>query len=598
MNSTAQFWSRPLRLLPWAVLCILLAFTAWTSSRVTTVTRLKNRWHFNAAVLEVEASITDEVNNFIGMLRGGAALITVTPDLNSAKFATFVRRLRLETWYPGVQGVGYAQKVDRNDVDSFETKRRHDGAPDFHIYPAGERAVLFPVVFLQPLDTRNQHAIGYDMYSEPVRREAMQRAATDGPTICGKVTLVQEIYDTKQPGFLLYVPVFAPGPFPETAEARQATLSGFIYSPFRAGDFFGAMFRHERGSRLHFTVYDGTQIDNAALLYESTNAAPTHPWFTTNRVLQVAGHQWTIVFATTPGFEHVLGGNTAVLVPMAGTTASIILFAFTFYFVRQHEELLRRGAQRDKAQQQLNALNRELENRVLERTAELQETNSQLEAFIYTVAHDLRTPLRSMRGFAEIVLEDSGPKLDDQARKNLGRIITSAGQMDRLIKDLLAYSQLSRARVDLAPVNLDELISGLIAEYQPEIERTRAVTAVDSPLPTVMAHEPSLRLAFANLLSNALKFVRANQPPDVRIYCEPARSGFVRIWIEDNGVGIGAEHRERIFGVFEQLNPENFAGTGIGLAIVRRAVQRMGGRVGVDSELGKGSRFYVELRKA
>jgi signal transduction histidine kinase len=584
--------------LPWAVLCILLAFTSWTSSRVTTVTRLKNRWHFNAAVLEVEAGITDEVNNFIGMLRGGAALVTVTPDLNRAKFATFVRRLRLETWYPGVQGVGYAQKVDRKDVEPFEAKSRHDGTPDFHIYPAGERAVMFPVVFLQPLDERNQHAIGYDMYSEPVRREAMQRAATDGPVICGKVTLVQEIYDTKQPGFLLYVPVYAPGPFPETAEARQATLRGFIYSPFRAGDFFGAMFRNERGGRLHFTVYDGTQVDKAALLYESTNAAPTRPWFTTNRVLQVAGHHWTIVFATTPAFEHVLGGNTAVLVPMAGTTASIILFAFTFYFVRQHEELLRRSEQRDKAQQQLNALNRELENRVSERTAELQETNSQLEAFIYTVAHDLRTPLRSMRGFAEIVLEDAGAKLDDVGRKNLGRIITAAGQMDRLIKDLLAYSQLSRVKVDLVPVNLDHLMSVLVAEYEPEIERTRAVLAIDAPLPTVIAHEPSLRQVFANLLSNALKFVKPNQPPDVRIYCEPVRSSFVRIWIEDKGVGIGTEHRERIFGVFEQLNPESFAGTGIGLAIVRRAIQRMGGRVAVESELGKGSRFYVELRKA
>lgn len=565
---------------------------------MTQVTRLKNLWHFNNAVLEVENSISDDLTDFIGILRGTASLIAVTPDLDGAKFQLFVNRLQLKRWYPGVQGVGYAAKITANETNWFEQRLRTAGGTNSAIYPPGNRAIKCPVLFLQPLDQRNERALGYDMFSEPVRRAAMLQAATNEPAISGKVTLVQEIYNQKQPGFILYVPVFRSGTFPDATPEREQALLGFVYSPFRAGDFFNSVFRADRGTHLHFKIYDGTNVTASALLYESTNKASAHPWITTNQVLQIPGHQWTIAFETTPEFEEVLGGKTAVFVPSAGAAASLIIFAFTFYFVRQHEELLRRGEERDKAQEQAERLNRELEKRVEERTAQLQETNSQLESFIYSVAHDLRTPLRSIRGFAEILEEDCGPKIDEQGRKHINRIIRASGEMDDLIKDLLEYSRVSRDRVELAPVQLDELFSELRLQLESEIQEKNASVSIQPHLPTVLAHEPTLRQTFANLLSNALKFVKPGEKPDVRIYSEVIGENRVRVWVEDKGVGIEPEHHDRIFGVFERLNPETYGGTGIGLAIVRRAIERMGGRVGVQSELEQGSRFYVELRKA
>jgi hypothetical protein len=705
--------------LPWAVLSILLAFTFWSSSRVTEVTRQKNRWHFNNAVLEVESSITDELNNFIGMLRSGAAFAAGTSDLDSARFQTFVNRLQLQKWSPGVQGIGLAQKVEAGGVKALEQKLRSDGVMDFTIHPPGNRQVMFPIIFIEPLDPRNQHAIGYDMFSDPVRRAAMLYAATNGPAVSGKVTLVQEIYEDKQPGFLLYMPVFGPGKFPETVKDRDDALRGFIYSPFRAGDFFNSIFRGNRASRLHFTIYDGASINNSMLLYDSVNAASAHPWITTNRVFEIPGHQWTISLETTPAFEQILGGKTAFLVPFTGVIASLVLFAFTFYFVRQHEELLRRGAalreseelhrgvaetatdaiilineksemisvnasterifgyardemvgksltmlmpermrerhrsgiqrflatnerhiswagvelpgqhkdgyelaleisfaeirpngeriftgtirdisERKKAQREIENLNRDLELRVHERTAELQETNSQLESFIYSVAHDLRTPLRSIRGFAEILKEDCGPELEESGHNDIKRIIRSVGEMDNLIKDLLSYSQISRGKLECTPVNLDKVLAELRQQLEPEIQRTHAHLSIQSPLPTVLGYEPALRQALANLLSNALKFVKPGASPEVCVRCEPESDGRVQISVEDKGLGIEPEYHERIFGVFERLQPESYPGTGIGLAIVRRAVERMGGRVGVESEPGQGSRFYINLRKA
>jgi signal transduction histidine kinase len=412
------------------------------------------------------------------------------------------------------------------------------------------------------------------------------------------VTLVQEIYEQKQPGFLLFVAVFEYRRYPQSVAEREAALRGFVYCPFRAGDFFDSIFRAERGARLHFKIYDGTDVGSSTLLYESTNEASAHPWISTNRVVNIPGHHWTIALETTPAFEHVLGSKTAVVVPTAGIAASLVLFGFTFYFVRQHEEVLQRGAERDRAQQQIERLNRDLEKRVDERTAELRETNSQLESFIYTVAHDLRTPLRSIRGFAEILQEDCGPKIDDRARSHLDRIIRSAGEMDNLIKDLLEYSRVSRDRIEVQPVQLNGLFSELETQLEPEIHDKHATLSIQSPLPAVMAHELTLRQVFANLLANALKFVNPAQHPEVRVYSEPAIDGHVRIWVEDKGVGIDPKHFDRIFGVFEQLDPETYGGTGIGLAIVRRAVERMGGHVGVESQPEKGSRFYVELRKA
>jgi len=250
------------------------------------------------------------------------------------------------------------------------------------------------------------------------------------------------------------------------------------------------------------------------------------------------------------------------------------------------------------AQQQLARHTENLERQIAERTADLQDTVRSLESFTYSIAHDLRAPLRAMQGFTSILLEDYAPLFDEAGQNYAHRISAAAEHMDSLIQDLLAYGRLSH--IDLRPERLDleQEIEELVAHMHDEVASRHGRIEIVRPLPSVLAHRAALSQVLTNLISNALKFVAPDTLPSVRIYARHD-DGAVRLTVEDNGIGIEASHLGRIFGVFERLHSTTeYPGTGIGLAIVLKGVERMGGRVGVESEPGHGSRFWIELPAA
>jgi PAS domain S-box-containing protein len=239
-----------------------------------------------------------------------------------------------------------------------------------------------------------------------------------------------------------------------------------------------------------------------------------------------------------------------------------------------------------------------LEQRVNERTAQLQETNAELDSFAYSVAHDLRAPLRAMEGFSQALLEDYAQVLDAEGQEYTRRVVAAAQQMDTLIWDLLEYSRLSRADLTVQAQDLKRLAQEASSQLEEEIHRRQAQVQVIEPLGQVMAHHATLMQVLVNLLGNAIKFIPPGVVPRVRVWAEP-RNGRVRLWVEDNGIGIAPEHQGRIFRIFERLHgEESYPGTGIGLAIVRKGLERMGGEVGVESALGQGSKFWLELPAA
>jgi PAS domain S-box-containing protein len=254
--------------------------------------------------------------------------------------------------------------------------------------------------------------------------------------------------------------------------------------------------------------------------------------------------------------------------------------------------------QQSQLRAQLAGHAKELELRVSERTAELAELAAELDSFAYTVSHDLRAPLRAMQGFSQALMEDYGETLDDTARDYAARIDGAARAMDGLILDLLAYSRLTRADLRLGPVPLSAALESARSQLESDIAAKNATIMTGPALPVLQADRVTLVQILSNLLSNAIKFVAPGVDPTVEVRAEEM-DGVVRVWVEDNGIGIDVRHAERVFKMFERLHGmEAYSGTGVGLAIVRKAVERMGGRVGVQSETGSGSRFWFELAKA
>jgi PAS domain S-box-containing protein len=247
---------------------------------------------------------------------------------------------------------------------------------------------------------------------------------------------------------------------------------------------------------------------------------------------------------------------------------------------------------RREADEQLRARTEELEEQKLQ----LQESNEAMEAFNYSISHDLRAPLRGMWGYATALLEDYADRLDSCGHQYVQSIVDGAARMDALIEDLLAYSRLSRTQISLGPVSLSRVVAAAVSQVK-EHSNASAEIQVIEPLGEVEAHSPTLSQVLVNLLSNAVKFVSPGTGARVRVYSEISERT-VRLCIEDQGIGIAPEHHKRIFQPFERLHGiESYQGTGIGLAIVRKGIERMRGHLGVESAVGQGARFWFDLPK-
>ncbi len=255
-------------------------------------------------------------------------------------------------------------------------------------------------------------------------------------------------------------------------------------------------------------------------------------------------------------------------------------------------------AVRKRAEEDVRVLNADLERRVEERTRALQETMSELDTFVQSVSHDLKTPIRAVLSLSQLLLEEHADTLDPTARQHLNRIAETGLRMNRLVGDLLTLSRLGRTPPDLQPVELERVVDDVLRNLALEIEENHAKVSVSGPLPRVLGQAMPLGQAVTNLVSNALKFVAPGAAPRVAIGAEE-RDGRIRLWVEDHGIGVAAEDQASLFKAFARLaSDQRFPGTGLGLAIVRKAVERMGGSAGVESAVGKGSRFWIELARA
>ncbi|MFB2922440.1 MULTISPECIES: CHASE domain-containing protein [Aerosakkonema] len=320
---------------PYFVLLLSLALTAIASYYVAVMARTKDELRFENAVQRTQNDIQQRLDTYITLLRTGSGLFAASEQVRRDEFRAYVDRLELRRTYPGIQGIGFSVRVSPSEKDGVIADMRKQGVKNFTIRPEYKRAEYHSIIYLEPLDRRNQAAIGFDMFSEPIRRAAMERARdTDSPAASGKVILVQEIDKNKQAGFLIYVPVYRNGTTPKTVAQRRAALQGFIYSPFRADDLMAGIFGNDKFPFLDFQIYDGTAPDAKNLLHSSDSKSNFQhrfyrPRFSTTRKINIAGRPWTIVFTSRPELDRLSETTLVPYIALVGVSIALILFGVT-----------------------------------------------------------------------------------------------------------------------------------------------------------------------------------------------------------------------------------------------------------------------------
>ena len=660
---------------------------------------------------ELADQLQQQVVSYELVAGGGAALFASVNRPTPHQWYGYADGMELSRRFPAMVGLGFAGYVSQGRLENLQVEWRQAGWGLLDVRPDGDREYYGPILYLEPKTRENLSAIGFDMYSEPVRHAAMQAALEGGhASLSGPVHLIQQGAE-QATSLLLYLPVYRGGERPATMEARREAMLGWVYVPFRADRFVAVVLGDDNDMR--FRIHDVTDGRSQLLFASSPGEAQQPPAFTHAVEFDNYGRRWRIEFDSLPLAEAVprLGSlqNTLAL----GLFASLLMYAVAWMLARtesraqrialrltenfrrseqrfrvamtysaigkvlldsegaiveanpamgtivgrspeslvgvrfdalfEDDELSAQAAHADastdaagvhrttrrlhrtggeprhaqltyaplpgsvgqdivglvqvedvterlRAQARVHALNRTLEARVAMRTRELSQANQELEAFAYSISHDLRAPLRAIDGFSRVLAERYSGALDDAGQGYLGRVRNAASRMGELIDALLKMSRLGRGAVKREHVDLSRMAADVVQELR-EAEPERDVQVEIAGGLSVEGDATLLRNLLANLLGNAWKFTRDR---------ESGRIGFGtqsgEFFVRDNGAGFDQQYVDKLFRPFQRLHDqEQFAGHGIGLASVKRIVERHGGTIRAEGREGEGATFYFTL---
>ncbi len=330
----------------WIVLLasLLITFNAWYSAKGEATKRAQARFDFR--VKTIKAGIYERLQAYEFLLRGGSGLFAASDEVTREDWRTYVTKLQVNQYYPGIQGVGFSKRILPSEKAAHLRQIHGEGFPKYTINPDGERPEYTSIIFLEPFDWRNQRAFGYDMFSEPTRKEAMIRARDTGiAALSGKVTLVQETDEDIQAGFLIYLAIYRKGEPLETPEQRRKALMGYVYSPFRMNDFMKGILVEKKGY-VKLQIFDGDKPLKETLLYRSDTAEEYHNYpegrhFATNQsILEYAGRRWLLSFASSKYFEEGIETGLTNFSLLLGITISLLLFGMVLSLTKSSSQAI------------------------------------------------------------------------------------------------------------------------------------------------------------------------------------------------------------------------------------------------------------------
>ena len=538
--------------------------------------------------LEIGLKIEARLHAHALILRAGTAHFAVSDSVSRDQWREFVERSRLDINLPGIQGVGYTVVIAPDDLQDHIRQVRQEGFPDYTVHPEDERDIYTSIVYLEPFSGRNLRAFGYDMYSEPVRRKAMQLSRDNNVVmLSGRVDLVQETGEDVQAGTLMYAPYYDPEMPANTVEERRQAIRGWVYSPYRMRDLMRGIlgrFDQEHQDRVRLQIYDDS-ISVSSLLYDSQRTDSVDISSSRTRVntttVEFNGTKWLLVFSQSR--ELTFFNSNVVIVLVSGIIISVLLYLLSLSYFK-----IQRRSDRIKTQNE-----------------ELLKLNATKDKFFSIIAHDLKSPFNSIIGFSKILIDQTHQKKYDRVVRYADIIHQSSNIAMELLTNLMEWSQSQTGRIEFNPDEFDlvelikeiellftDLASHKSIKIRKEVPETLMVYADYEMVGTVLR----------NLVSNALKFTNPGGAITISVKKELHE---YRVSVSDTGVGIPQDKISRLFRIDENYSTkgtQNEKGTGLGLILCKEFVEKHNGRIWVESNqkdpddiTSLGSTFYFTI---
>lgn len=588
------------RFVPVFVLLVSVAVTVFSTITFYYSARSKDVTRYMAGVDRIESFIKARLALHLALLHSTKGYLDADEHADRRRFSAFVESVELDNGYAGIQGIGYTQIFKQSERGALIARMRAEGMPEFSPYPDSDREARQAILYLVPEDERNRRAIGFDMSSEETRRAAIERARDSGKAaMSGRVTLVQEITQDKQAGFLIYLPVYKDRVTPSTVEERRVKIRGFAYAPFRAGDFFSEVERLLAFGDIAFEVYDSHVAVETMMSRSSVgpgNGSDFWSTFRTSGEIEFAGRKWVVIYSSRAPFSDQSIVWWTPLIFLSGLCLTAVLFAVARRQESSREKLRDFAVDLYRSEHERKALlEKEQEARQLAEGANIAK-----DEFLSVVSHELRTPLNAIAGWTRVL---RGPDITEATKESaIEKIERNLKLQSTLVEDLLTFSQMDSPSMtpDREVVDFSAAVRSVLSELEPvSVEKSISMGFEDCQDRVVVMGDPEkLRIAVLKLVGNALKFTPNGGRVDIALAAGPDSA---RLTVRDNGVGIRKEFLPFVFERFKQHDSSTtrrFGGLGLGLSICSHIVEMHGGTIEVRSEgEGMGSEFTVTLPK-